>query len=323
MNILLGGALPPALQAALGEIGTVYVLPREPERDAFLSQHARDIQCLVWPPFIGALPPELVARLPSLRHIAGMGAGYEAIDAVDAGNRSICVTNTPRAVTEDTADAGFYLVLATLRRFPAAERHLRAGKWTFATPYERTTSLHGKTLGIVGFGRIGKAIARRAEAFGLNVIYHARTKKADVAYPWIASLEETARRADILLSILPGGDATRNLIDANVFTALGPKGVFVSLGRGSAVDEPALVSALQSGAIAGAGLDVYANEPHVPAELMAMENVVLLPHVGGATHHVIEGIGRDLIENVRAVAEGRAPPDAVPEAPWRDAAMTL
>ena len=194
---------------------------------------------------------------------------------------------------------------------------MRAGQWTFATPYPRTTSLHGKTLGIVGFGRIGKAVARRAEAFGLNVIYHARNQKTDVAYPWIASIEETARRSDILLSILPGGDATRGLIDAAIFKALGANGVFVSLGRGSAVDEPALVAALQAGTIAGAGLDVYAKEPHVPAALIAMENVVLLPHVGGATHQVIEAIGRDLVENVRAIANGRAPPDAVPETPWR------
>ena len=250
-----------------------------------------------------------------------MGAGYEAIDAVDAAKRGICVTNTPRAVTEDTADAGFYLILAAVRRFPSAERYLRAGKWTFATPFERSASLHGKTLGIAGFGRIGKAVARRAEAFGLKVIYHARTKKTDVAtgvsWPWIASLDELARQSDILISILPGGEATRGLIGAKTFEALGPKGVFISLGRGSAVDEPALIAALQAGTIAGAGLDVFANEPHVPPELIAMENVVLLPHVGGATDHVIVAVGRDLLENVRAVAAGQAPPDAVPEAPWR------
>lgn len=317
MNILIGGPLPP-LQTALAAIGTVHVLPGEgTEREAFLAQHGAEIECLVWPPFIGSLPPSLVARLPALRHIAGMGAGYETIDAAGAGARGICVTNTPRAVTDDTADTGLYLILAAQRRFPAAERHLRAGKWTFATPYPRTTSVHGKVLGIVGFGRIGKAVAQRAEACGLKVIYFARTPKPDVSWPRVDSLEALARQSDILLSILPGGDATRGLIDAKIFEALGPKGIFVSLGRGTAVDEPALVAALQAGTIAGAGLDVYADEPHVPPDLIAMENVVLLPHVGGATDGVIAAVGRDLIENVRAVAQGNAPPDAVPEAPWR------
>ena len=317
MNILIGGSLPP-LQAALAAIGTVHVLPGEgPERDAFLARHGADVECLVWPPFIGALPPLLVARLPALRHIAGMGAGYETIDAAGAGARGICVTNTPRAVTDDTADTGLYLILAAQRRFPAAERHLRAGKWTFATPYPRTTTVHGKVLGIVGFGRIGRAVGQRAEACGMTVIYYARTPKPDVSWMRAETLEDLARKSDILLSILPGGEATRGLIGATIFEALGPTGIFVSLGRGTAVDEPALVAALQNGVIAGAGLDVYADEPHVPSELIAMENVVLLPHVGGATDHVIAAVGRDLIENVRAVAEGRAPPDAVPEAPWR------
>lgn len=315
-HILIGGPVPPALFSALSEMGMVHFLPPAPERETLLHEIGTTINCLIWPPLIGKLSPALVSCLPALEHIAVMGAGYEAIDIPDATNRGICVTNTPRAVTEDTADAGFYLVLATVRRFPAAERFLRAGRWTLATPPERTNSLRGKTMGIVGFGRIGAAVARRAEAFGLGIFYHARTRKADVPYAWIPSLEETARRSDILVSVLPGGEATRGLIGQSLFEALGPKGVFISIGRGTAVDEPALLAALQDGTIAGAGLDVFANEPQVPAELLAMENVVLLPHVGGATHQLYEAIGRDLVENVRAVSERRPPPDAVPEAPW-------
>lgn len=316
MNILVGGPLPPALLPALREIGTVQHLPPPGERDSFVAKVGGGIDCLIWPPLIGNLAPALVSRLPALKHIAAMGAGYDTIDVVDAAKRGICVTNTPRAVTQDTADAGFYLVLATVRRFPAAERFLRAGRWTLATPPERTCSLRGKIIGIVGFGRIGQAIARRAEVFGLDIVYHARGPKADAPYPWIASLEETARRSDILLSVLPGGEATRGLIGRPVFEALGPQGYFVNVGRGTAVDEPALVAALKNGTIAGAGLDVYANEPQVPADLIALENVVLLPHVGGATHELYDAVGRDLVENVRAVSEGRPPPDAVPEAPW-------
>lgn len=316
MNILVGGPLPAATLSALREIGTVHVLPAPAEREEFFAKVRDRTKCLIWPPLIGELPPALVSRLPALEHIAVMGAGYETIDAVDAAKRGICVTNTPRAVTEDTADTAFYLVLATVRRFPAAERFLRAGRWTLASPPERTGSLRTKTLGIAGFGRIGKAIARRAEAFGLDIVYYARTQKAGVSYRWIASLEETAHQSDILLSVLPGGEVTRGLIGRPVFEALGPRGVFVNIGRGTVVDEPALVEALKNGTIAGTGLDVFANEPEVPADLIAMENVVLLPHVGGATDQLYIALGRDLVENVRAFSEGRPPPDAVPEAPW-------
>lgn len=317
MSILAGGPLSPAITAALKQVGTLHILPAEAEREAFLATVGDRVRCLIWPPLTGALPPAFVAKLPALDHIAGMGAGYETIDVVDAARRGICVTNTPRAVTNDTADMALYLILAAVRRFPAAERFLRAGKWSAKSPPQRTHSLRGKTLGIVGFGRIGNAIASRAEVFGLEIIYHARTKKADAPYPWIETIEETARRSDILLSVLPGGAATRELVGRAAFEQLGPEGIFISVGRGTAVDETALIGALRDGTIAGAGMDVYANEPDVPAQLIAMDNVVLLPHVGGATHELYDAIGRDLVENVRATTNGRAPPDAVPETPWR------
>lgn len=317
MNILLGAPLAPAIMTELGEIGPLLILPKPATRDAFLAEVGATIACLIWPPFVGDLPASLLAKLPALEHIAAMGAGYETIDVVEAARREICVTNTPRAVTEDTADAALFLLLAAVRRFPAAERYLRAGKWTLATPPERAESLRGKTLGIVGFGRIGKAIARRVEPLGLDIVYHARKRRPDAPYPWIDSLQETARRADILVSVLPGGEATRALIGRTAFEALGPEGVFINIGRGAVVDEPALIAALRNGTIAGAGLDVYAEEPAVPAELIAMENVVLLPHVGGATRQLHAAVGRDLIENVRAFSEGREPPDVVPETRWR------
>lgn len=317
MNILLGAPLAPAIMAELGAIGPLHILPDPAQREAFLAEVGPQIACLIWPPLVGALPASLMSRLPALEHIAGMGAGYETIDVAEARRRGVCVTNTPRAVTEDTADAALFLILAAVRRFPAAERYLRAGKWTLATPSERQESLRGKTLGIVGFGRIGKAIARRVEPLGITVVYHARTLKADAPWPRIDTLQETARRADILLSVLPGGEATRGLIGREVFEALGPSGVFINIGRGTVVDEPALIAALKNGAIAGAGLDVYAEEPAVPAELIAMENVVLLPHVGGATRQLHAAIGRDLVQNVRAFSEGREPPDVTPETRWQ------
>jgi lactate dehydrogenase-like 2-hydroxyacid dehydrogenase len=278
---------------------------------------AEKIRCLIWTPFGGALRAEHMAQFHNLELVATMGAGYEHIDVAAAAAQGVCVANTPNAVTEDTADAAFALVLDTVRRFPAAERYLRAGKWAAGKPFGMSASLRGKTLGVLGFGRIGKAVARRAEAFGLKIVYSGRRRQEDVSYPWFRTPEELARNCDILLNILPGGDATRGLVGRRVFEALGSDGFFVNIGRGGTVDEPALISALQTNTIAGAGLDIYAGEPHVPAELIALENVVLLPHVGGATHYVMQAVGTSLIANIRSFASGEGPLDAVPEAPWR------
>lgn len=314
--ILVVAPAPPPLVAALADIGPVHRLWEATDREETLARLAPDIRCLVWSPFGGPLEEPFMARFPSLQLVATMGAGYEIIDVAAAARRGLIVTNTPDAVTEDTADAGFALILDTVRRFPAAERYLRGGKWTIATPFARTASLRGKTLGIVGYGRIGKAIARRAEAFGLKVVYHGRNRQAGVAYPYHPTIEETARASDILIAILPGDASTRAAIDANVLDALGPAGFFINIGRGVCVDEPALVAALRAGAIAGAGLDVYADEPNVPAALLDMENVVLLPHVGGATDHVMQAVGARLVANVRAFARGEGPLDPVAETPW-------
>jgi lactate dehydrogenase-like 2-hydroxyacid dehydrogenase len=280
---------------------------------------AERIRCLVWMPFGGDLTDAILARFPELELVASMGAGYEHIDVAAAAARGVCVANTPHAVTEDTSDTAVALILDTVRRFPAAERYLRAGKWGPGRPFGMSASLHDKKLGILGFGRIGKAVARRAEAFGLKIAYWGRTRQEGVSYPWFATPEELAAHCDILLNILPGGAATRGLIGKSVFEALGPKGFFVNIGRGTTVDEAALIAALQNGVIAGAGLDVYAEEPRVPAELVALENTVLLPHVGGATHHVQQAVAQSLIANIRSCAEGRGPLDPVPEAPWRGA----
>lgn len=314
--ILVAAPTPPPLLAALAQIGPVHRLWEAPDREAALAKIAPDIRCLVWSPFGGALDDAFMARFPNLELVATMGAGYEIIDVAAAARRGLIVANTPHAVTEDTADAGFALILDTVRRFPASERYLRAGKWTIATPFARQASLRGKTLGILGYGRIGKAIARRAEAFGLSIVYHGRHRQDDAAHPYCATIEEAARASDILIAILPGGAGTHGAIGEKAFAALGSSGFFVNIGRGTSVDEAALVAALQTGMIAGAGLDVYADEPHVPKELLAMENVVLLPHVGGATDHVMQAVGAALVANVRAFAEGKGPLDPVVETPW-------
>jgi lactate dehydrogenase-like 2-hydroxyacid dehydrogenase len=310
-DTLIPAAAPQPLVDAIGAFCPVHRFTDEPTHE--ISER---IRCLVWMPFGADLTDAILARFPKLELVASMGAGYEHIDVAAAAVRGVCVANTPHAVTEDTADAAFALILDSVRRFPAAERYLRAGKWGPGRPFGISASLRDKTLGIVGFGRIGKAVARRAEAFGLKIAYCGRSRQQDVAHAYFATPEALAAHCDILLNILPGGAATHGLIGKRVLEALGPKGFFVNIGRGTTVDEPALVAALQDGVIAGAGLDVYAEEPNVPADLVALENVVLLPHVGGATQYVQQAVAQSLIANIRSCAEGRGPLDPVPEAPW-------
>jgi lactate dehydrogenase-like 2-hydroxyacid dehydrogenase len=313
--LLAQASLPAPLATAFESIASLHRF--NGADDPGLASISGAVRGIVWTPFGGPLTGAFMGRFPKLELVATMGAGYEHIDVAYAAAHGVCVTNTPDAVTEDTADAAFALILDTVRRFPAAERYLRAGKWQAGKPFGASASLRNKRLGILGFGRIGKAVARRAEAFGLKVCYAGRRRQEGVAYPYFASAEELAKNCDILLSVLPGGDSTRAQVDTAVFDALGPKGYFINIGRGTSVDEPALVAALKEGRIAGAGLDVFANEPSVPADLVAMENVVLLPHVGGATDHVMMVVAARLIENVRSFAAGQGPLDPVAETPWK------
>lgn len=313
--LLAPASLPQPLATALAGIASLHRF--EGPDDPALAKLSDIVRGIVWTPFGGPLTGAFMARFPKLELVATMGAGYEHIDVGYAAAHEICVTNTPDAVTEDTADAAFALVLDTVRRFPAAERFLRAGKWQTGKPFGASASLRNKRLGILGYGRIGKAVARRAEAFGLKVCYCGRRKQDDVAYPYCSSAEELAKNCDIFLNVLPGGETTRAQVGKAVFDALGPKGYFINIGRGTSVDEPALIAALKEGRLAGAGLDVFANEPSVPADLIAMENVVLLPHVGGATEHVLMAVAGRLIENVRSFASGKGPLDPVAETPWK------
>ncbi len=315
-EVLLPASLPSGLADAIAAVCPVHRFAGATDTAAIATAGER-IRSLVWTPFGGPLTAEFMARLPRLAFVATMGAGYEHIDVTYAAAHGMCVSNTPHAVTEDTADAGFALVLDTFRRFPAAERYLRAGKWKPGQRFPASASLRDKTLGILGLGRVGKAIARRAEAFGLKIVYSGRRRQEGVSYPYFAAAEELAAYCDIFLSVVPGGDATRGVIGAGVFDALGPEGFFINIGRGESGDEPALIAALRGGRIAGAGLDVYANEPDVPAELVAMENVVLLPHVGGATTYVMQAVGAAFVANIRSFVEGKGPLDPVAETPWK------
>jgi lactate dehydrogenase-like 2-hydroxyacid dehydrogenase len=259
----------------------------------------------------------LYARLPNLEIIASFGVGYDHIDAAAAAQHGAVVTNTPDVLTEEVADTAVGLLLCTVRELPQAERYLRAGKWPNANyPLSRAT-LRNRTVGLVGMGRIGQAIARRLEAFGVPIVYHTRQPRADLPYPHYPQLIDMAKAVDTLVVIVPGGAATRNMIDAKVLEALGPDGILVNVARGSVVDEAALIEALKQRKIFAAGLDVFVNEPEVPAELLALENAVLLPHLGSASVYTREKMDQLLVDNLLAWSRGEAPLTPVPETPWQ------
>jgi len=235
-------------------------------------------------------PTSLLDALPKLEIISVFGVGYDGVPIDYCRQRGIKVTNTPDVLTDDVADVAVGLVLMTGRGFAKAERFVRAGTWEKQGP-ELTTKLGGKKVGILGLGRIGKAIAQRLAAMGMQIAYTGRKAQADVPYRFVPDLKAMAADVDFLVVACPGGPATKNLVNADVLAALGKKGTIVNIARGSIIDEPALVAALQAGTIKAAGLDVFVDEPHVPAPLLTMENVVLLPHVGSGTHETRKAMG--------------------------------
>ena len=263
-----------------------------------------------------AVDGAFMARFPRLEIVSNFGVGYNNIDTAWAAQHGIVVTNTPDVLNEEVADTALGLIISTTRQLPAAERHLRAGLWT-ERPFPLTATLRGRTVGILGLGRIGKAIAKRVEAFGMAVVYHGRKPQPGIAYPYCPSVTALAEACDILVVIAPGGAETANLVDAAVLKALGPDGILINVARGSVVDEAALIDALQRKTILAAGLDVFAQEPHVPQALLDMDHVVLLPHVGSASNHTRNGMGQLVVDNLLSWAAGHGPVTPVPETPWR------
>lgn len=264
----------------------------------------------------GATSAAVIDALPDLEIIAHFGVGYDPVDVAAAARRGVVVTNTPDVLTEEVADTTLGLLLMTVRELSAAERWLRAGCWESEGPYPVTRgSLRGRKAGILGLGRIGRAIATRLEAFGLPIAYHSRNPVPDVAYDYFGSPVDLAAAVDTLIVVIPGGAATRHVVDARVLEALGPEGVLISVGRGSTVDEAALVDALAAGTILGAGLDVFEDEPRVHPGLLGLDRVVLLPHVASASTATREAMGRLQIDNLIAWFDGRPPLTPVPETP--------
>ena len=255
---------------------------------------------------------ELMAQLPALELISIMGVGYDGVDVAAAKARGVTVTHTPNVLNDDVADLAIGLMLCAARQLPAAERYVRSGQW-LKGPMPLARKMSGARLGLVGMGRIGQAIAQRAQAFGMQIAYHTRSPKAGVPYAYHADLLSLARDSDFLVLITPGGAGTRHLVNAQVLQALGPKGILVNVARGSVVDEVALIEALEAGVIGGAALDVFEDEPRVPQRLIDLPQVVLVPHIGSATGQTRQAMADLAFGNLREHFAGRPVLTPVPE----------
>jgi lactate dehydrogenase-like 2-hydroxyacid dehydrogenase len=315
-DILLVGPPRPLVVDGLSAAGSVHKLAETKDRHAFLAELAPRVRALAICAPVEPINEALMARFPHLEIVASFGVGYDHVDAKWAGAHGITVTNTPDVLNEEVADTALGLLLCTVRELPQAERYLRAGKWVDkAYPLSKGT-LRDRTVGMVGMGRIGRAIARRLDAFGVPVVYHSRNPQAGVPYRYYPNLVDMARDVDTLMVIVPGGASTQNMINTAVLGALGPNGILINMARGSVVDEPALVKALKERTIMSAGLDVFVREPQVPPDLIAMENVVLFPHLGSASVATRRAMDQLVVDNVLAWAAGKPPLTPVAETPW-------
>jgi lactate dehydrogenase-like 2-hydroxyacid dehydrogenase len=253
-----------------------------------------------------------MALFPALQMISVCGVGYDGIDLAAAKKRGIMVTHTPDVLNDDVADLALGLLLAVARKIPAADKFTRNADWLDG-PFQLTRKLTGAKLGMVGMGRIGQAIAKRAAAFDMDIAYTSRNPRTDVSYRYVATPTALAAEVDFLVIITPGGAGTKNLINADVLKALGPQGFLVNVARGSVVDQAALIEALQKKMIAGAGLDVFVDEPNVPAELRKLDNVVLTPHIASGTVETRKAMSALALANLDAFTEGQPVLTPVPE----------
>ena len=302
IELLQVSQLPPFVVDRLKKDFTVHDFVNPADPDKLLDEVGPRIRGIVAGGMKGP-NANLINRLEKLEIIASMSVGFDATDVVAAQARGVIVTHTPEVLTGDVADLVMTFILMAPRRIGEAERFLRQGKW-LGGRMDLGTTVRGKRLGILGLGRIGRAVARRAEVFGLHIAYHDIKPMGDLAYRSYPSLLDLAEASDMLLIACEGGQATRGLIDGAVLNALGPAGFLINAARGTIIDQAAMVAALREGRIAGAALDVFDGEPNVPAELMAMENVVLTPHIASSTHETRRAMGDLVYDNLRAHFDG-------------------
>ncbi|MCB1537471.1 MAG: 2-hydroxyacid dehydrogenase [Rhodospirillales bacterium] len=301
--LALASLLPPEMKR-LDDRFRVVRLYNEPDPEKTLQAVRNDVVGILSTAGGHPVRRPLIEALPNLEIITQFGVGVDNIDLDAARERGIAVTNTPDVLTDDTADIAVALLLALSRRICEADMFVRVGKWS-GGPMPLGTTPKGKTAGIVGLGRIGRAIAKRLTAFDMRIAYHGRKRKPDLAWSFYNDLESLAKDADYLICAVPGGPDTYHMVNDRVLAALGPKGYLINIARGSVVDQDALVAALSAKTIAGAGLDVFANEPAVPDTLKTMDNVVLLPHIGSATLETRTIMGEIVLANLDAYFSGK------------------
>jgi hydroxypyruvate reductase len=284
------------------------------DKPAFLDQLADRITAIAHTG--GGVDADMMKRLPKLKLVANFGVGYDSVDVKTAAERGIVVTNTPDVLNECVADTAFMLILATVRRACFHDAYVRAGKW-LERPAPLTDRLWGMPMGILGLGRIGLAIARRAAGFQMPIAYHNRNRRTDVSFPYYATPAELAKNVRILVVVTPGGKGTEKIVGKEVIDALGPDGYLINISRGSTVDELYLLDALREKRLKGAGLDVFVAEPKVPEGYFALDNVVLQPHVGSATHPTRQAMGQLVVDNIAAFFAGKPLLTPVAETPVR------
>lgn len=302
-ELVMVGPMMPHVMEALDSDFTVHRLWEAKDKTALLKEAGDKVRAIATSGHLGA-SATMMDALPKLEIIGCYGVGVDSIDLDHAAKRKVIVTNTPDVLNDDVANMAIALLLATSREICNGDRYVREGKWLKGAMH-LTHAIRGRKLGILGLGRIGKDIARKAEVFGMEIAYNGRRKQDNVAYKFYPDLVEMARDCDFLVAICPGGPATDKIVNRAVLDALGPEGIFINVARGSVVDEPALVAALQDGSLGGAGLDVFAEEPKVPEALFKMEQVVLQPHAASATHETRRAMGDLVVDNLRAHFAGK------------------
>ena len=295
-GILIAGAVPDDLLRLLKQDFELTILLNIDNQDAWLKEHAQGIEYAVTNGHDGLALP-LMASLPNLKLISCYGVGYEGINVKAAAERGIFVSHTPDILNEEVATTAILLMLACYRNLLADDQYVRCGAWAKNGPAPLSRTADAQKVGILGLGRIGKAVAKKLSVFGADISYHGRNRQ-DVAYRYYPDLVDMARACDVLICVMPGGAGTRHIVNKEVIEALGPKGTLINVGRGSSVDEAALIRALHSGKLGWAGLDVFEDEPNVPSALCAMTNVVLLPHAGSATKETRAAISALVRENL-------------------------
>lgn len=305
-DLLLIGMATPRMLDRFAKNFVVHWTDEIDDLDGFIGENGDRIEAVATNGHDG-VAPELMENLSNLKVISCYGVGYDAIDVGKAVERGIVVTHTPNVLNADVANTAIMLMLAVSRRLVRDDRWVRSGDWKAKGNAPLTRSMEGKPVGILGLGRIGETIAEKLSAFDCDVVYHSRSPREDMSWRYYSDLVAMARDVDYLVVITPGGAGTRKLVNRGVMEALGPEGTLINVSRGSVVDEAEMVAALADGRLGNAGLDVFENEPDVPEALLAMDNVVLTPHVGSATEETRQAMGDLTVDNLNAYfADGKA-----------------